>query len=127
MRTTHKHTHSLSRLVTGALLVTGTSLVIGSSASTLQAAVVLGEDGHVRFEQQYAKKTQQLQLHQAAMPYDVQEQLSTQVLLTGMLLVLAAFVTYATFVVKTQQRTRWQRIIRWFRRHLDMPVGMRHA
>ena len=120
------NTLTLSRFVTGALLVTGTSLVLGASGSTLQAAVVLGDDGHVRFEEQFAKRTQTLQLHQAAAPYSIQEQLSSQVLLTGMLLVLAAFVTYATFVVKTQQRTRWQRIVRWFHRHLDVQVAMRH-
>lgn len=126
METSNTHSNSLSRFVTGALLVTGTSLVLGASTSTLQAAVVLREDGSVRFEEQYAKRTQTLQLHQAATPYTIQEQLSTHVLLTGMLLVLAAFVTYATFVVKTQQRTRWQRIVRWFHRHLDVQLGVHH-
>jgi cytochrome bd-type quinol oxidase subunit 1 len=54
---------------------------------------------------------------------------TTHVLIAGMLMILAAFLSHAAFVIRTQREphSRWNRVVRWFQKHLDYPLTQRHS
>ncbi|MDD4319364.1 MAG: hypothetical protein PHW10_03510 [Candidatus Peribacteraceae bacterium] len=130
----NKHnTHKLTFLhvVTALLLVSGTSMVTASTTLTLQAQVV-GDKGQLLLVPGYldgTNSTRTLRLHQAASPQTSAQKQTERTLFAGMLLILTGFLTYALHVEKLQKRETHihNRLIEWFRAHLDRRPGLRHA
>jgi hypothetical protein len=121
MSSSTTHINNALRIFGGFFLIFGVSVLCGSMPLSLHAGVntviVTGQGSFAL--------TPTAPLHGAALPFNAAAERTSQELLLGMLLLIAALFVYTLYIVRKQKEPHslWSYFMQWFQHRLDLNLS----